>query len=107
MTDMADVISEKLAKIGRDGFTSHWLDMSRGELSGRLAEELTAAGFGDLREAQAQALQDAADAALDRVHGLDGNLIREAENRGFMQRHNVTSAARWLRTRAAVLRGQG
>lgn len=52
----------------------------------------------------AQTLLEAADVAVDRTHGLDGHEARTADKRGYMQRHNVTAAARWLRVRAEALK---
>lgn len=94
MTGMADVLA------------AHRLNSVRGFIAGEeyrcicgrrtgdheahQAAMLSAAGFGDLREAQAQALEDAAD--------------------GWWQRGDVRDRFgpwEWLRARAAVLRGQG
>lgn len=57
-----------------------------------------------IREARAKELEDAADAAHDRDTGMDGSAIRQAESRGFMQRYNVSAAAKWLRARASAIR---
>ena len=103
MTGMADVLAEHSQSQRNNRCACGW----RGDVSKpvtdpnniyvqhleHVAEMLSAAGFGDLREAQAQALQNAADAAeyhLDIV----GNPIE-------------TEPSSWLRSRAAVLRGQG
>jgi regulator of protease activity HflC (stomatin/prohibitin superfamily) len=68
-----------------------------------LAKREADARSGSIKEAGVQALRDAADLATDRDHGLDGGLIRDREKRGFMQRHNVLSAARWMRYQADEL----
>lgn len=67
------------------------------EFEKHLADSLDAAGFMDVQSAAVKALRDVADLAEDNTYGLDGTLVRERENRGFMQRHNVTAAARWIR----------
>jgi hypothetical protein len=68
-----------------------------------IVELMEAAGYGPVKEAGARALRDAADLAQDRVHGLDGSIVREREKRGYMQSHNTRSAARWLHARADEL----
>lgn len=57
----------------------------------------------EIRRIKAEALREAADAACEKGTGMDGAEARERENRGFMQRHNVRSAARWLQHQADVL----
>ena len=70
-----------------------------------LARELTAAGFGSVAEAKAGALEEAAEATnVNDENGL--NAPEEIERRGYMQRHSRMSVARWLRARAAAVRGE-
>ena len=68
-----------------------------------IVELMEAAGYGSVKEAGAHALRNAADLAVDHEHGMDGRFIRDREKRGFMQRHNVLSAARWIRRQADEL----
>lgn len=70
----------------------------------RVAAALTAAGYGLVADAKREALEEAADVARDNITGMDGSATRTAEDRGYMQRHNVSAAARWLRARAAEMR---
>ncbi len=57
-------------------------------------------------DAKREALEDAAEATnRNDEHGL--NTHEEVERRGYLQRHNRMSVTRWLRARAAAVRGEG
>lgn len=68
--------------------------------NGRFALHQTMQIMPLVNKARADTLREAAAEAHDRVVGLDGSRAREAEDRGYMQRHNVRSAARWMVARA-------
>lgn len=57
----------------------------------------------EIRRIKAEALREAADAVFEKGTGMDGPEARARENRGFMQRHNVRSAARWMQHQADVI----
>lgn len=84
MSSMAEVI-----------YKTRWVDGIRdGSLvtDDAIANALTAAGFGDVREAKAQALEEAA-AKLD-----DKRLLTKPFHEYYPE---------WLRARAAAVRGEG
>lgn len=55
-------------------------------------------------QAKAEALREAADAVHDPRLGLDATPL--AYERGFMQHHNRSSVAAWLRSRAATIESE-
>ena len=74
-----------------------------------IAEALSAAGFGLVADAKAEALEEAADEmdGLERLSGYPEESCTDEENAAVEAYDNATNAQEWLRARAAAERGQG
>lgn len=71
--------------------------------SSHLASVLTAAGFGDVREAKAQALEEAADTVRNKDHRRD---LHPEDRHAVGWSHALNEVENKLRQRAAAVRGE-